>query len=82
MPLVFLRRLTKTPKELLHRIQWIQIQWICSTRIVLFHVHLLKTSVLLASYFLAMGVQRKVLVHVRACIFLLLVSALVCTFFS
>lgn len=38
--------------------------------------------VLLSSYLLVMGVQREVLVHVRTSIYLLLVSVLVCTFFS
>lgn len=54
-----------------------------STQFVLFHVHILKTSVqVVASYLLAVGVQREVLAHVRTSIYLLLVSVLVWTFFS
>lgn len=37
--------------------------------------------VLLASYLLAIGIQREVQVHVRTSIYLLLVSVVVCTFF-
>lgn len=86
MPLVLLRHLTKIPKELIHRIQWIQMD---SNPVDLFYQVCFVSCacpenlcVLLASYFLAMGVQREMLVHVRTSIYLLLVGVLVCTFFS
>jgi len=69
MLLALFRQLIKIPKEPFHRIQWIQIQWICWLRSVLLHVQLSNSVCVISFPFTGSGSPGTGGVHASAFIY-------------